>query len=347
MLLSLHAMKTRLKSLSFSCLLFLLLISRGVHSQPQKVIIDCDPGIDDAIALTLAFESPDIKVVGITTVFGNATISQTTRNALRIVELSGKLIPVYRGADKPLQIPAPEPPLDIQGNDGLGNTHQPEPKLKAESESASDFLVREINANPGKITLIAIGPLTNLALALKRDPSIASKVKRVVLMGGALNTPGNVTPVAEANIAADPQAADKVFTAPWHVTMIPLDVTQKVKISEKMLEAIRGRNQRFGAFIFNISQFYLAFYRDKEHVDGGFYAHDVSAVMYLLDPQLFSMQKGPVRVATKGIASGQTIMATIDYEKELPAWKDAPVTSGAVKVDESAYIRQFMARMAQ
>lgn len=176
------------KTISAGVRLALLLITiLAFHltaaAQSRKLIIDCDPGIDDAIAIILAMQQPEFEILGITTTFGNATLEQTTKNALRIVELSGKPIPVYKGASKPMIVPL-NPPPDFHGQDGLGNTHQPEPSTKPQAKRAAEFLVEMAKTYPGQITIVAVGRLTNLAEALKRDSSFASNIREVVLMGG-------------------------------------------------------------------------------------------------------------------------------------------------------------------
>ena len=287
-------------------------------------------------------EYSDFEILGITTVFGNAGLEQATKNALKIVELSGKAIPVYQGAEHPLVIPAGNPPDFVHGRDGLGNTNQPGSQLRAQPGSATDFIVKTINAHPGEITLLAIGRLTNLANALALDPGIAANVKEVVLMGGTLHVTGNVSPVGEANISGDPHAADLVFSASWPVTMIGLDVTTSLIMDDQILETIREENAQYGKFIYDISRFYRNFHINVDGVVGGFYVHDPSAVMYLIDPALFEMIKGPVRVVTNGIGIGQTIIATYPHHLEMEAWKDKPLISAAVEVDETAFFDSYL-----
>jgi len=305
-------------------------------AQPRKLIIDCDPGIDDAIAIILAMQYPGFEILGITTTFGNATLEQATKNALRIVELSGKPIPVYKGASKPMIVPLDPPPDFVHGQDGLGNTRQPEPSTKPQDKPAAQFLADMAKAYPGQITILAVGRLTNLADALKRDSSFAANIREVVLMGGALYVPGNVSPVAEANVSGDPHAADLVFTAPWKVTMIGLDVTTKVRLNDEILSRVKTGNARYGPFIYSISRFYADFHR-KGGVTGGFYVHDPSAVVYLIEPGIFELKEGPLRVVCEGIAIGQTIMAAYDYQFQLPPWKAQPVVKAAVAVDRERF----------
>jgi inosine-uridine nucleoside N-ribohydrolase len=311
----------------------------------RKLIIDCDPGIDDAVALVIAMQNPHFEILGITTTFGNATIEQATRNALRIVELSRLNIPVYQGADRPLSI-APEPPPDfVHGKDGLGNTHQPAPSLKPQAKRAAQFLVDAAKANPGQITIVAVGRLTNLAQAIQLDPQFVRNIREVVMMGGALYVPGNVSPVAEANIGGDPHAADLVFTSAWKVTMIGLDVTTMVRLNEQVMARVKERNPRFGPFLYSITRFYEQFHRESGHVPDGFYVHDPSAIMYLIKPELFEMKEGPVRVVCDGLAIGQTIMAAYDYQLELAPWKGQPRVRAAVHVDRNLFERTLEAAL--
>jgi inosine-uridine nucleoside N-ribohydrolase len=308
------------------------------QAQTRKLIIDCDPGIDDAIAIILALQHPGFEILGITTTFGNATLEQATKNALRVVELSGRPVPVYPGASRPLTVPLQPPPDFVHGQDGLGNTRLPEPKTRPQETPAARFLVDSAKAYPGQVTILAVGRLTNLAVALKRDSDFAANVREVALMGGALYVPGNVSPVAEANVSGDPHAADLVFTAPWKLTMIGLDVTTRVRLNDALLSRVRAANERYGPFIYSITRFYEDFHRTSGVTDG-FYVHDPSAVVYLIEPGMFEVQEGPVRVVTDGIAIGQTIMAAYDYQFQLPPWRNKPLVKAAVGVDRERFER--------
>jgi inosine-uridine nucleoside N-ribohydrolase len=307
-----------------------------VAGEPRKVIIDCDPGIDDAIALILAVQAPELEILGVTTIFGNASIEQATKNALRIVKRSGKHIPVYQGAAKPLSVPLGAPPDFVHGRDGMGNTEQPEPSRKAETKPAAQFLVEAAKAQPGEVTILAIGRLSNLAEAIRLDSGFVKNVREVVIMGGALYVPGNVSPVAEANIQGDPHAADLVLTTPWKVTMVGLDVTTKVTLNEETMSRVRDGNERYGPFLYSITRFYEEFYRNSG-VTAGFYPHDPCAVMYVMEPALFEIKRGPMRVVCEGIAIGQTIMAAYDYQFELPPWRGQPLVSATINVDSKRF----------
>lgn len=309
----------------------------------KKIIIDTDPGIDDAMAILFAFASPEVEVVGLTTIYGNVHTALATQNALRLAEFAGRpQTPVAHGADKPLVIPFDEAPEIVHGADGLGNTHQPPPHGQPIDRSAAQFLVETIMAHPGEITLVPIGPLTNLALALKLEPRIAQHVAEVVVMGGAATVNGNVNPAAEANIWHDPHAADKVFTAGWPVTMVGLDVTMATQMDETYLAGLRA--SRTGEFIFQVSRFYQQFHKLAHGIDAC-HTHDPSAIAYLIDPSLFTTERGPIRVVTEGIAMGQTLM---DRRREWltpNAWSDMPEVNVCVGVDSARLLELYWQRV--
>ncbi len=325
------------------CLILLILFHVGrleAAAQSRRIIIDCDPGIDDAMAIILAMQYSGFDIVGITTVFGNADLDHATRNALTVVELSGRKIPVYKGAAKPLRVKLEPPPDFVHGKDGLGNTNQPAPTGAPLAQPAARFIADTAKASPGQITILAVGRLTNLAEAMTLDPNLTRNVREVVLMGGAVNFPGNVSPVAEANISGDPDAADLVLTASWKVTMIALNTTTKVKLNDDILLRIRN-NSRYGSFVFAITRFYANFHKNVNHVDGGFFVHDPSAVIYLIDPTVFTVRQGPVRVICEGIAIGQTIMPAYDYQLEMAPWRGRPLVTTASDVDVKRFLETF------
>jgi purine nucleosidase len=335
----------RVNDMKMKCWLILLVMLHvgrlDAAAQSRTVIIDCDPGIDDAMAIILAMQYSGFDIVGITTVFGNAYLDQATRNALTVVELSGRRIPVYKGAAKPLRIALEPPPDFVHGKDGLGNTNQPSPTSGPLAQPAARFIADTAKASPGQITILAVGRLTNLAEAMKLDPNLTRNVKEVVLMGGAVNFPGNVSPVAEANISGDPDAADLVLTAPWKVTMIALNTTTKVKLDDDILLRIKNNNSRYGPFVFAITRFYADFHKNVNRVEGGFFVHDPSAVMYLIDPSLFTVRQAPVRVVREGIAIGQTIMPAHDYQLEMAPWRGRPLVTTASDVDVKRFLETF------
>jgi inosine-uridine nucleoside N-ribohydrolase len=310
------------------------------QTTPRKVIVDADPGIDDAMAILFALRSPALEVLGVTTVFGNADIDTATSNALRLVELAGSQAPVARGAGRPLVLPAAPPPDFVHGPDGLGGINAPPPTRSAIEASAAEFIATTARRHPGEVTLLAVGRLTNLALALALEPRLPQLVREVVVMGGSAWAGGNVTPAAEANVWGDPHAADLVFGAPWPLTMVGLDVTTRVRLTEERLERMAGKDARIGGFIYRISRFYKAFY-DSVGVTGGFHVHDPSAVAFLLDPGLFTIERAPVRVVTEGMAIGQTIAASGPRADQWEPARGRPAVAVCREVDAERLLRLF------
>lgn len=313
----------------------------------RDVIFDTDPGIDDAMALYLLARSPAIRLRAVTSVFGNASVQTTTRNARGLAGLFGMHdLPVAAGASRALNAAEePEYPDFVHGADGLGGmADQAGPAVPLDPRPAHVLICDMVNAEPGKITLIAVGPMTNLALALRHDPGIAGKVKEVVIMGGAFGMNGhggNVTPVAEANIIADPLAADEILTADWPVAIIGLDVTHEVVMSQRHLAQLRGRGGKVGDFFWQISRHYQSFYQGVAGIEG-IYCHDASAIAYAIDPSLFKTRSGPVRVVQDGIAKGQTIQ---DHRylghSATTAWSGKRAQQVCIGVDSDSVLRLF------
>ena len=314
-----------------------------------KIIFDTDPGIDDAMALLFIEASPALDLLAITTVYGNADIETTTRNALYLKQRFSLAAPVYQGTDKPLLRPRNPSPTFVHGVNGLGDVELTGlvPALP-EAKPAHQAIIDLARQHPGEVVLCAVGPLTNLALALQADPEVASLLKSVVVMGGAFGLagkPGNVTPVAEANIWNDPEAADQVFTAPWPVVVVSLDVTTQVVMSPTYMDALEGCAGEAGAFLNAISKPYAAFYGERDGVTGCC-VHDAAAVAYVIDPALFGLRRGSIRVVTEGIALGQTCLKA---EGELfgpSAWDDQPIQAVTVTVDEARLLRLYRETMA-
>lgn len=275
----------------------------------KKILFDTDPGIDDAMALLMLARDPRAELVGITTVFGNAAVERTTANALALCERFGIDAPVARGAARALVRPPGEYPEAIHGRDAMGEVGlAPARTRQVEALDAAAFIVETARRHAGTLTLVAVGPLTNLALALQRDPALVDHVEHVVVMGGAFGInghTGNATRWAEANIASDPHAAEIVFGARWPVTIVGLDVTHEVLLGNDWLDALGRDGGAEGEFIREITRFYEAFYRRR--TGGGIYSHDASAVACTLDATLFERRAGPVRVVTEGETAGQTL----------------------------------------
>jgi purine nucleosidase len=273
----------------------------GFVSTP--IILDCDPGIDDALAIAFAAASPEIDLVGLTTVAGNVGLPKTTANALAVASFVGaKNVPVTPGSAVPLLRPA----LDaghVHGDSGLGGAVLPAPARTAEDGHAIDFIIDTIGAAPGEITLVATGPLTNIGLALRREPRLATWVRDFVIMGGSASR-GNVNHAAEYNIWADPEAAAIVFSAGWTVRMIGLDVTLRARATA----AVQERMRSLGALGAQLLLPALAQYRDSADTTGEPPVHDVCAIVSIADPAAFSYTPALVRVETHGtLTSGMTV----------------------------------------
>lgn len=274
----------------------------------QKIIIDTDPGIDDSMAILAALRSKELEVIGLTTVFGNADVDTCAQNGLRLVELEGhETIPVAKGAGAPLFRTELDLGTHVHGLDGMGNTHPVPPRGELDPRPAVHFILDMIYQYPGEITLVPLGPLTNIALALHQAPEIASLVKEVVLMGGSAFEAGNISPVAEANIFHDAHAAEIVFRADWDVTMIGLDVTTKILIKPEDLADLYAGNNPAANLLQRIQPCYQAFHDQFYGLGGAFHLHDPSVTAYLLKPDLFTYIEAPVYVETTGLCAGKTI----------------------------------------
>ncbi|MGB1285371.1 MAG: nucleoside hydrolase [Aggregatilineales bacterium] len=271
----------------------------------EKIIIDTDPGIDDAVAIFYAINSGKFDIKGLTTVFGNVEVGMATTNALKLLEIAEQThIPVAQGAARPLVYPYGGAIPHIHGDDGQGNVFSAPPATQATEQTAVSFIIEQIMSQPGEITLVPIGPLTNIALALQLEPEIASNVKRVVLMGGAALVPGNVNPAAEANIYNDPEAAKLVFEASWDVTMVGLDVTHQVLMTEADLYHFSESSKATAQYIGKILPVYAEF-ATKLGMNG-LYMHDATAITYLLNPDLFDVKPYPLKVDLSGDGRGKT-----------------------------------------
>lgn len=314
---------------------------------PHKIIIDTDPGVDDAMAIFFALASPELDVIGLTTIFGNVHTDLATTNALRLLEIADRTdIPVAHGADDALAGPFKGPVAYVHGDDGQGNVHLPPPQTEPLSITAAEFIIEQVMNDPGAITLVPIGPLTNIALALHLEPRIAENVREVVLMGGNALGPGNATPAAEANIHNDPEAADTVFGAAWQVTMVGLDVTHKVNMTGAHLDHYAQANTPMAQHIARIVRFYRDFFERFYPGLDGIYVHDSSAIAYLIDPTLFTVQRWPIRVETQGISRGKTWPDTGSGDSDrLPPWQNRPLVNVCIEVDAPRLLKLELSRL--
>lgn len=314
--------------------------------QPKKIIIDTDPGVDDAMAIFFALMSPELDVVGLTTVFGNVHADLATINALRLLEIADRLdIPVAKGAEAPIAVPFGGPVPIVHGDDGQGNAHLAPPSTEALPEPAAEFIVDQVMAFPGEITLVPIGPLTNIALALRLEPQIIKTTREVVLMGGNAFVPGNATPAAEANMHNDPEAADMVLGASWPVTMVGLDVTHKVNMTRDHLDAYANADNPLASHIARIVPFYRQYFETHNKING-IYVHDSTAIAYVIDPSLFETQRWPIRVETQGISRGKTWPAISGTERAVP-WQNRPKVNVCVKVNAERSIELELKRVTK
>lgn len=269
------------------------------------LMLDVDTGIDDALALALAVRSADAALVGVTTLAGNVDVAQTTANTLTVLDwLGASGVPVYRGASRPLLLPHQNAAV-VHGTNGLGNAELPASHRAPEPIKGPAALIRLAAARPEELTLVCTGPLTNLAIALNVEPALPELLRGLVIMGGAFDVPGNVTPYAEFNIHADPDAAAQVFAAPWlAATVVGLDVTHQVALPKAVWDAAKRVESRSAELVVKILR--RSF---EERGVTGFYLHDPLALAVALDPSLVHGDLAAISVTTEGARRGETWLA--------------------------------------
>lgn len=314
-----------------------------------KIIIDTDPGIDDGLAIMLALACAEFDILGLTSIFGNVPVDLATENALRLLALAERTeIPVVPGASRSWGQPYKGAKASVHGEDGQGNVFSPSAAQNPLKISAAEFIVDQISQCPNEVTLVALGPLTNLADALKRDPEIQHQVKEVVFMGGNAFSPGNTNPVAEANILSDPEAADFVLEHHWPMTMVGLDVTQKTYLPASMISELGSKSSAIGKQVFGAYQHYLKFYKEVNQMDGT-WVHDSSAFIYLLNKEIYQTSDYPIRVETAdSISRGKTWPSVKDYSfipGQHNPWLDRPKVKVCVDVNGEAAIQLLKYRL--
>ncbi|NNE80346.1 MAG: nucleoside hydrolase [Silicimonas sp.] len=276
---------------------------------PRKIIIDTDPGQDDAVAILLALASPDdIEVLGITAVAGNVPLALTQKNARIVCELAGRAdLPVFAGCDAPLSRPLVTAE-HVHGKTGLDGPVLSDPTMALQDRHAVDFLVDTLSREPSEsVTLVPIGPLTNIAAAFEKAPGIIPKVQEIVLMGGAYFEVGNITPAAEFNIYVDPEAADIVFKSGVPLTIMPLDVTHKALVTAPRIEAFRQIGSEVGHMVAAWTDFFERFDKEKYGSEGA-PLHDPCTIAYLIQPDLFSGRRINVEIETGSeLTRGMTV----------------------------------------
>lgn len=320
-----------------------------------KVILDTDPGVDDAMAIALCVTHPDIELLALTTVFGNVNVDQTTRNAQYLLEVFGaRDVVVAKGLAEPL-VQAPNPHSEsVHGADGLGN-HYDENWLPSEGAAhaqvhdvaAAEYIIDQARQHPGEITLIAVGPMSNVGRALQLEPELPQLLRSLIMMGGALDEPGNVTPVAEANFFNDPHAADQILAVDWPATVIGLDVTHEIMVTDSHLAQLRDGAGRTGQLLWQASRFYVDFYASKGAAKGdaepSCAMHDAAAILYLLMPDAFQVVNGRSRVVDGGIGVGQLTCDRKGYVYALPHWENVTSnTAIAMAVDSDSVRQEFL-----
>jgi purine nucleosidase len=306
----------------------------------SKIIIDTDPGVDDALTFLLALASPEIKLEALTSVHGNIGIDNTTRNALSVLELANAShIPVARGCESALVNSSYKSEKNVHGRQGVGNAKLPEPKSKPISPHAIDYLIQRINAEPKQITLFTIGPMTNLALAIRKDPSIVQNLKELVIMGGAIKEGGNVSALAEFNIFADAHAAHIVFHSGIPITLIPLDVTMKCLLTTDDVNRLTTKyDSPIAGFVKDATEAYLDFYR--AHGLDGCALHDPLTLATIIAPELLTLEEYYVDVDISGGVSNGNTFADLLKVTGKPANMKV-----AMDVRGKDFIDLFVARM--
>jgi purine nucleosidase len=275
---------------------------------PRKIIIDTDPGQDDAVAILLALASPELEVLALVAVAGNVRVTQNAYNALQILEVAGRPdVPVYLGCERPMRHPLITAEY-VHGATGLDGPTLPAPQIQPQRSHGVDYIIETLLAHdPGTITLCCLGPLTNIGMAMVKEPAIVSRIAEIVLMGGGCFEGGNVTPAAEFNIYVDPEAADLVFRSGVPITQVPLDVSHSMLTTQPRVDAFRALGNRSGVVTAEMLEFFERFDEQKYGWEGG-PLHDPCVIAYLLKPDLFHGRHINVVIETQSeLTRGMTV----------------------------------------
>lgn len=305
----------------------------------RRIIIDTDPGVDDALTFLLALASAEIKLEALTTVHGNTGIENTTRNALAVLELAKAKIPVAQGTSRPLLVPLHKSGDEVHGQSGIGDSKLPQPLSKPVDQHAVDYLIERVLAEPGELTIFPIGPMTNLALAIRKEPRFAKAVKELIIMGGSIRAGGNITPAAEFNIHADPHAAHIVFHSGIPITLIPLDATYKCLLMSEDIDRLNKIKSPIARFVRDATAIYMEFYKKYEGFKGCA-LHDPLTLAVIFAPELFTFADHYVDVdISGGISMGNTVADLMKVAKKPANMKVAMDVRG------HEFIELFLERM--
>jgi len=314
---------------------------------PRPIIIDTDPGIDDAMAIFYALASPELDVLGLTTVFGNAHVDVCTDNAQRILDIAGRPeIPVAQGAARPLAMNYRGPADFVHGVNGLADVALAAPSRAPHALDAAHFIIQQATARPGEITLVPVGPLTNIALAMLLCPELPSLLAGMVIMGGNAFVGGNASPAAEANILNDPEAADIVFGADCPIVMCGLDVTEATIMSSEQIAAIASFDNPRARLATQILPYYRDFHLSHGGPDG-IHVHDSTCISYLLAPQHYRSVQHPIRVdCGDGVGRGKTWPAT-RHALSAALWAGRRSVTILTEVDSDAVVALELERLTR
>jgi purine nucleosidase len=306
---------------------------------PRRIILDTDPGIDDALAILLALASPEVELLGLSIVHGNCTLAEAVANGLAILELGGgQHIPLFVGCDRPLLRPLTTA-HETHGQRGLGYAQLPPADLQPAREHAVDFIIRTALSAPGEITLVAVGPLTNVALALRKEPRLAGALREIVMMGSALRADGNVTPRAEFNVYADPHAAHIVFSSGVPLVIMPWDITRLVRLHKSEVDRLAQPGKPIGRFIADATRFYIEFHRRYFGYDGCA-INDPAALALVFLPDLATYTDVYVAVETcSSLTMGFTVA---DF---MLSGGRQPNARAVVEFDTPRFLSLFVERM--
>jgi purine nucleosidase len=305
----------------------------------KRIILDTDPGIDDSLAILLALASPEVTLEGLSVVHGNSSTEQGTINALSVLELAkASHIPVYQGCELPLVQPSLLAP-ETHGDQGIGYAKLPAPQTKSQVQKGSDFLIDKIMSNPGEMTLVCIGPLTNIALAIRQEPRIVKNVKEVFIMGGAIRHEGNTTALAEFNSYVDPHAAHMVYHSGMPIILTPLDVTYQCIFLPEDLNRLLKIDSAVTKFVADATRFYMEFHDEYQKIEGCV-INDPMTLALTFIPEICDYQSLYVDVdISTGVGLGNTFADFYNYEKKTPNMKVA------LSVRPRMFMELFLERM--